>query len=79
MMSVILLDMEEVVESDKELKLLEQKADACFKSCSDYSCVRSGGCTGSAHHALSDFYWKKKRIDEDRAAAARIRQLLKEY
>lgn len=64
-----------------ELAQLIADAEACHKRCSDYSCVRSGTCTGFAGGALRDFYAAAKRSAEqaksDAALAAQIKRLRK--
>lgn len=37
-----------------DMKALGEAVDACFKDCSDYSCVRMGSCTGCAGRAYSE-------------------------
>lgn len=38
-----------------KMERLEAAARACHEKCSDYSCVRSGHCTGHAGHELEDY------------------------
>jgi hypothetical protein len=45
---------------DSTLKQLIKEEEKCYSSCSDYSCVRSGCCTGYASHKLSDYHYDKQ-------------------
>lgn len=60
---------------------LQRTADKCYASCSDYSCVRSGYCTGFAGHAVDDARREERKQREqdasDAALAAQIKRLKK--
>lgn len=65
--------------SNKQLKELSKAADDCFKNCGDYSCVRSGGCTGFAGHRYEDAILAnrhdRKQESEDIKLATQIKRL----
>jgi hypothetical protein len=60
---------------------LSAAADACHKSCSDYSCVRMGSCTGVAGHNYSDAIrardTQRKQDNDDARLAPQINRLKK--
>lgn len=64
-----------------KLDELQAAANACHKTCSDYSCVRSGSCTGHAGHEYND-EWRRidnqrKQDEDDRRLAEQINRLKK--
>ena len=55
-----------------KLDELSAAADACHKSCSDYSCVRLGSCTGIAGHEYSNELHRMQKQREQDADDARL-------
>ncbi len=51
----------------------------CYSSCSDYSCVRSGGCTGEAGYKVRELAYQQKREEDERVEFFRIKKLLEKY
>ena len=57
----------------------EKEAAKCFDNCSDYSCVRSGYCTGPLGNAVTNFYIKQREEQREKAEYARMKYLEKKY
>jgi hypothetical protein len=51
------------------LQRLKEDAENCYKSCPDYSCARSGFCTGAAAHAYANAKNKSGSAQFDFASA----------
>ena len=58
---------------------LNKKEEECYKNCSDYSCVRSGGCTGFAGHAVRDFHHKEAQHKTEEKKYQDFKQLMDRY
>ncbi len=63
----------------KDLKTLIKEEEACYKNCSDYSCVRSGGCTGFAGHAVRDFHYNKEQKQKEEQKYQEFAKLMDRY
>lgn len=63
----------------KTLKELIKDKKECYASCSDYSCVRSGGCTGDASYKLSEYYSIQRRKQEEDAKYKSFKALMDRY
>lgn len=53
-------------------------AKDCYENCSDYSCVRSGYCTGDAGRRSIEFH-KQQELKKERREFDRIAYLLEKY
>jgi hypothetical protein len=60
----------------KDYDTLWNEVIDCERNCSDYSCVRSFGCTGNAGHAMTDYWMEKRQQEKDDKERERIKKLL---
>jgi hypothetical protein len=63
----------------ENLAALQEAEKRCYASCSDYSCLRSGGCTGVPAQKLRDYWEQKKRILAEDAEYLKFKNLMDRY
>ena len=63
----------------KDIASLIKQANGCFSSCSDYSCVRIGVCTGEPHHALVEYHRKQAEKEKEDSEYRKFEKMMDRY